>query len=195
MKINFASREEARTAYAGRGAFRTWPPETLDAYLQDGLRDTEAGVDLERRGVVVGDLVDLDAERTRLAKEIKRVEGEIGEIRVDIRLRHGQRLRWRWEGAWRLLDSPRGLLGSSGAQTLQKGGAAIPAGDVSDELRVGEKVQCWPELLIDRLWAIEYICVVEGASGGVRRCQGWRRASATWQRPRRGRRAQRRPGC
>ena len=34
----FASLQDAFTAYKGRGAFATWPDETLLDYLQDGLR-------------------------------------------------------------------------------------------------------------------------------------------------------------
>ena len=33
----FADLDSARSAYAGRGAFKTWPAEMLDAYLQGGL--------------------------------------------------------------------------------------------------------------------------------------------------------------
>ncbi len=33
----FPDIESARRAYAGRGAFKTWPPESLDAYLRGGL--------------------------------------------------------------------------------------------------------------------------------------------------------------
>lgn len=33
----FASREEAATKFIGRGAFRTWPPETIADYVETGL--------------------------------------------------------------------------------------------------------------------------------------------------------------
>jgi pimeloyl-ACP methyl ester carboxylesterase len=40
----FDSAADARRAYTGRGAFRTWPEETLDAYLRGGLKpDGEGG--------------------------------------------------------------------------------------------------------------------------------------------------------
>jgi len=48
-------------------------------------------------------------------------------------LPNGQRTTWEWAGTfWRLSDRPHRLTGSTTA-TLQKAGAAIPAGDVSDE--------------------------------------------------------------
>lgn len=43
---SFASRAEARAAYAGRGVFRGWRDEDLDAYLAGGLVDIEDGVAL-----------------------------------------------------------------------------------------------------------------------------------------------------
>lgn len=39
----FADKDSARKAYAGRGAFRTWPAETLDAYLEGGLKPDPEG--------------------------------------------------------------------------------------------------------------------------------------------------------
>lgn len=39
----FADRESARNAYTGRGAFKTWPAETLDAYLEGGLKPDPEG--------------------------------------------------------------------------------------------------------------------------------------------------------
>ncbi len=39
----FDSREAARAAYAGRGAFRSWPPETLADYVEGGFRDRDDG--------------------------------------------------------------------------------------------------------------------------------------------------------
>jgi pimeloyl-ACP methyl ester carboxylesterase len=42
-KPGFASREAAREAYHGRGVFKTWADEDLDAYLADGLIDTPDG--------------------------------------------------------------------------------------------------------------------------------------------------------
>jgi pimeloyl-ACP methyl ester carboxylesterase len=43
---SFASRSEARAAYAGRGVFRSWPDAALDAYLAGGLVETGDGVAL-----------------------------------------------------------------------------------------------------------------------------------------------------
>ncbi len=45
-RADFASRAEARAAYAGRGVFKSWSDADLDAYLADGLRDTANGVTL-----------------------------------------------------------------------------------------------------------------------------------------------------
>lgn len=42
-KPGFASREAAREGYRGRGVFATWADEDLDAYLADGLIDTDDG--------------------------------------------------------------------------------------------------------------------------------------------------------
>jgi pimeloyl-ACP methyl ester carboxylesterase len=43
----FASREEAANAYQGRGAFKTWPLQTIIDYCDDGLTDLpEGGVTL-----------------------------------------------------------------------------------------------------------------------------------------------------
>jgi pimeloyl-ACP methyl ester carboxylesterase len=39
----FASRDEAFAAYRGRGAFRTWPEETLYDYLETGLAEARDG--------------------------------------------------------------------------------------------------------------------------------------------------------
>jgi pimeloyl-ACP methyl ester carboxylesterase len=43
-KPGFPSRAMAREAYRGRGVFATWADEDLDAYLADGLIDTDDGV-------------------------------------------------------------------------------------------------------------------------------------------------------
>jgi pimeloyl-ACP methyl ester carboxylesterase len=42
-RARFASRDEAFAAYRGRGAFRTWPEETLSDYLETGLTEDSAG--------------------------------------------------------------------------------------------------------------------------------------------------------
>lgn len=42
-KPGFPSRDAARAAYRGRGVFSTWADEDLDAYLEDGLIDTDDG--------------------------------------------------------------------------------------------------------------------------------------------------------
>jgi pimeloyl-ACP methyl ester carboxylesterase len=42
-KPGFATREEAFAAYRGRGAFRSWPDETLRGYLEDGLMPVARG--------------------------------------------------------------------------------------------------------------------------------------------------------
>ncbi len=42
-KPGFATREEAFAAYRGRGAFRSWPDETLRGYLEDGLMPVAGG--------------------------------------------------------------------------------------------------------------------------------------------------------
>jgi pimeloyl-ACP methyl ester carboxylesterase len=42
----FASRAEAREAYRGRGVFKSWSDADLDAYLEGGLIETDAGVEL-----------------------------------------------------------------------------------------------------------------------------------------------------
>ncbi len=39
----FPDVESARRAYTGRGAFKTWPAETLDAYLEGGLKPDAEG--------------------------------------------------------------------------------------------------------------------------------------------------------
>jgi pimeloyl-ACP methyl ester carboxylesterase len=39
----FASREEAATKFIGRGAFRTWPPDTIADYVDTGLLPDENG--------------------------------------------------------------------------------------------------------------------------------------------------------
>ncbi len=39
----FPDIESARRAYTGRGAFKTWPAETLDAYLKGGLKPDPEG--------------------------------------------------------------------------------------------------------------------------------------------------------
>ncbi|HVP83094.1 MAG TPA: alpha/beta hydrolase [Rhizomicrobium sp.] len=45
-RASFASFEVARASYLGRGAFRTWPPEFLTAYLKGGLVPDGDGVRL-----------------------------------------------------------------------------------------------------------------------------------------------------
>ena len=45
----FASREEVFTLYRGRGAFRTWPDETLRDYLRGGFLPADGGVRLACR--------------------------------------------------------------------------------------------------------------------------------------------------
>jgi pimeloyl-ACP methyl ester carboxylesterase len=45
----FASVDEAFTLYRGRGAFKTWPDETLRDYLNGGLAQTEDGMRLSCR--------------------------------------------------------------------------------------------------------------------------------------------------
>lgn len=42
----FDSREQAMTAYSGRGAFRGWPEIVLADYLADGLIETDSGLTL-----------------------------------------------------------------------------------------------------------------------------------------------------
>jgi pimeloyl-ACP methyl ester carboxylesterase len=42
----FPDLETARQAYTGRGAFKTWPAETLDAYLRGGLEADGEGLRL-----------------------------------------------------------------------------------------------------------------------------------------------------
>jgi pimeloyl-ACP methyl ester carboxylesterase len=42
----FADAAAAKRAYTGRGAFRTWPEETLEAYLRGGLKPDPEGVRL-----------------------------------------------------------------------------------------------------------------------------------------------------
>ena len=42
-RAKFASRDEAFSAYFGRGAFRTWPEEILRDYLETGLTDGRDG--------------------------------------------------------------------------------------------------------------------------------------------------------
>ncbi|MDB5452055.1 MAG: alpha/beta hydrolase fold protein [Caulobacteraceae bacterium] len=42
----FASKADAVRAYLGRGAFRTWPPEAVADYVEDGFRDAADGVAL-----------------------------------------------------------------------------------------------------------------------------------------------------
>jgi pimeloyl-ACP methyl ester carboxylesterase len=39
----FADKDTARLAYTGRGAFKTWPPKVLDAYLDGGLKPDPEG--------------------------------------------------------------------------------------------------------------------------------------------------------
>ena len=46
---DFASLDEAFALYRGRGAFRTWPDETLRDYLRGGLEQAESGVRLSCR--------------------------------------------------------------------------------------------------------------------------------------------------
>jgi pimeloyl-ACP methyl ester carboxylesterase len=45
----FASLDEAFALYRGRGAFKTWPDETLRDYLRGGLEQAEGGVRLSCR--------------------------------------------------------------------------------------------------------------------------------------------------
>lgn len=46
-RANFASREEAVKAYTGRGAFKSWPAQTIVDYCDDGFRELpEGGVTL-----------------------------------------------------------------------------------------------------------------------------------------------------
>lgn len=42
----FPSRADARAAWAGRGVFRTWADEDLDAYIAGGMIDTAEGAEL-----------------------------------------------------------------------------------------------------------------------------------------------------
>lgn len=42
----FGGRQEAVESYVGRGAFRTWPRETIADYVEDGLREDENGLTL-----------------------------------------------------------------------------------------------------------------------------------------------------
>ncbi len=42
-RARFSNVDEAFKAYRGRGAFRTWPDDTLSAYLSDGLRPAPEG--------------------------------------------------------------------------------------------------------------------------------------------------------
>jgi pimeloyl-ACP methyl ester carboxylesterase len=42
----FPSRDDARTAYRGRGVFSSWSDADLEAYLAGGLIDTDEGVEL-----------------------------------------------------------------------------------------------------------------------------------------------------
>jgi pimeloyl-ACP methyl ester carboxylesterase len=42
-RARFAGRDEALAAYRGRGAFRTWPEDTLRDYLETGLTDDPEG--------------------------------------------------------------------------------------------------------------------------------------------------------
>jgi len=43
---SFPSRADARAAYHGRGVFRTWADEDLDAYLAGGMVETADGAEL-----------------------------------------------------------------------------------------------------------------------------------------------------
>lgn len=45
-RAGFPDVETARKAYTGRGAFKTWPAETLDAYLAGGLKPDAEGLRL-----------------------------------------------------------------------------------------------------------------------------------------------------
>ena len=45
-RATFASFDVASTAYRGRGAFKTWPDETLDDYLRGGLIATGNGAEM-----------------------------------------------------------------------------------------------------------------------------------------------------
>ena len=45
----FASQDEAFALYRGRGAFKTWPDETLRDYLRGGLEPWEGGMRLSCR--------------------------------------------------------------------------------------------------------------------------------------------------
>lgn len=45
-RADFASRDEARTSYAGRGVFKQFSDADLDAYLDGGFRETPTGVQL-----------------------------------------------------------------------------------------------------------------------------------------------------
>lgn len=45
-RVDFASREEARAGYAGRGVFKQFSDADLDAYLASGFVDVEGGVRL-----------------------------------------------------------------------------------------------------------------------------------------------------
>lgn len=45
-RSTFASRADARAAWHGRGVFRTWADDDLDAYIAGGMVDTAGGVEL-----------------------------------------------------------------------------------------------------------------------------------------------------
>ena len=42
-RADFADRSEAFASYRGRGAFRTWPDQMINDYLEDGLEDRPGG--------------------------------------------------------------------------------------------------------------------------------------------------------
>jgi pimeloyl-ACP methyl ester carboxylesterase len=45
-RARFDSREQARSAYEGRGAFKGWPDRMLADYVEDGLTQTDGGLAL-----------------------------------------------------------------------------------------------------------------------------------------------------
>jgi pimeloyl-ACP methyl ester carboxylesterase len=48
-RADFSDRDAAIAAYAGRGAFKSWPRATLEDYCEDGLKDVGKGVTLSCR--------------------------------------------------------------------------------------------------------------------------------------------------